>query len=1261
MSEILPSLDPTERKVLPRDVGNRPDPLAALTLPPPAVGETKAGAARLAARSAETGEIAGDRLAQGRAAARSLGLPEAIADLDPDEIVGLARISARYRQLSASPQVNAWLQEGNNQELAGDDVESLSELEQVAVNVAQRGLVDGSFWNGLTRSFVAGGANMAGMGLQGAGHFLENAAEAMPDSQEVPDYLMLPHRGLSALTFNAVTPGEVYEFAGDVVGGAGSGLIYIGEATEDFAEWIDVPADERTFANDVAGGLGQFAGQLALFVSGPAGQVALTGLLFGQGVEIQRRQQIEAGVDPNEPDARVAQFVGGIVSLLLDRFSLKVLTKRLPTLDAYLGRHVAGAVKGGLVEGTQEMTEAFLQRVITSAVAEGDVDLVTGLWRDGLVGGNAGALLGLLREAMTPGKGRGAQLAASPRPEEEGPIIAAINATTQKSKVLKRSPPAFQDLVGRIVQGRGYRHLFVSAEAFVNYFRDKGELPGAVARRLGLPPGRVIEVAKAGGLIAIPTEAYAAQLAATHGDWFVDNASFSPWSRKPQGESATASAKVNRANLEALQQAETAELLELEQEMTRQFMDAGLSDEAARQTVQPLIAFYRTLGERTGRSAKEAFLAVGGLQVRAGKLEPLSVTVDDLPPLILRQEKNAEGEASSFTDPGDPQEKLEAAYRVYLGDRNAIPTTREFVDGEEFDLVDLPRFFKKHMVGREFGTRTPEVKFRIAQLNNTNARRAAEFDPAFNQVSLKVTISNRVLSHIQGRRGADLGVLLEALPYIIAERSEVIRSIHENRTILARRVRVVDGSTAGKATNQTVTVEAVPVQDGIEIVSMQFANEKGLRGRRRQATRDAESADGGGGRVPSHHIGAGTPHAETASGFPPASSTLGSRKHGVKADELPEIDLVQPNVDPIGSRREVLEERTGGVLQGFTVLPTKRSPTNTPAKIVLTESHNLSTALHEMGHVFLEFQLTAVRQNPDTAGLRDDVEVVTEWWRDNTESLAAEAGVSPADVETLLDSDMAPRSEAEQKAWRAMHEQWARAFEAYLREGKAPSEGLKQSFRHFKDWLLAIYRRQEDLGVTLSPEIRGVFDRMLATREEIDRAMHSSGYRIAGNLRLERNLQNLRADAEEDLLAARLAGAEEAPDAALDLLHGQSVLAYLEQEIEDLSPESEVRREPESARAARIAGRIVEGWTAREMDEAIYQAAQAEAGRSAAAALAVGDTSEALRQRQRQLINHYLWIEARKKREQLRLAQDAIFAGRETGAPTLPRGALATP
>lgn len=68
------------------------------------------------------------------------------------------------------------------------------------------------------------------------------------------------------------------------------------------------------------------------------------------------------------------------------------------------------------------------------------------------------------------------------------------------------------------------------------------------------------------------------------------------------------------------------------------------------------------------------------------------------------------------------------------------------------------------------------------------------------------------------------------------------------------------------------------------------------------------------------------------------------------------------------------------------------------------------------------------------------------------------------------------------------HEKWARANEAYCREGKAPSDTLRGVFERFRVWLSMVYRQVTALDVELNDDIRGVFDRMRATDEEIELA-----------------------------------------------------------------------------------------------------------------------------------------------------------------------------
>ena len=70
---------------------------------------------------------------------------------------------------------------------------------------------------------------------------------------------------------------------------------------------------------------------------------------------------------------------------------------------------------------------------------------------------------------------------------------------------------------------------------------------------------------------------------------------------------------------------------------------------------------------------------------------------------------------------------------------------------------------------------------------------------------------------------------------------------------------------------------------------------------------------------------------------------------------------------------------------------------------------------------------------------------------------------------------------------RDAQEKFAKSFEAYLAEGRAPSKEMRGVFKRLKTWLLEIYHDvQQALGVDLSDEIRGVFDRLLAAPEQID-------------------------------------------------------------------------------------------------------------------------------------------------------------------------------
>lgn len=130
---------------------------------------------------------------------------------------------------------------------------------------------------------------------------------------------------------------------------------------------------------------------------------------------------------------------------------------------------------------------------------------------------------------------------------------------------------------------------------------------------------------------------------------------------------------------------------------------------------------------------------------------------------------------------------------------------------------------------------------------------------------------------------------------------------------------------------------------------------------------------------------------------------------------------------------------------------------NQTFNIELFKSADASTPIHELGHAYLEILNNLYIQGGGSDQSKADFETIREW-------LGAKEG---------------ERFTTEQ------HEQFSRGFEAYMMEGKAPSNALRRAFQSFMKWLTNIYRSVLNLKVELSDNVRAVFDRMLASEEEI--------------------------------------------------------------------------------------------------------------------------------------------------------------------------------
>ena len=150
--------------------------------------------------------------------------------------------------------------------------------------------------------------------------------------------------------------------------------------------------------------------------------------------------------------------------------------------------------------------------------------------------------------------------------------------------------------------------------------------------------------------------------------------------------------------------------------------------------------------------------------------------------------------------------------------------------------------------------------------------------------------------------------------------------------------------------------------------------------------------------------------------------------------------------------------------------------------ITLLRNADASTMIHEVGHLFFENNMNLIKRllaletlNETQSKFLNDMNV-----------LFTHLGISGPINEQILQFDSLPFEEK-----RFYHEKFAESWERYAFEGKSPSIELQRVFQRFKEFMKSVYQtlkaylEQNPEAGDLSDEVRGIFDRMLATDEEI--------------------------------------------------------------------------------------------------------------------------------------------------------------------------------
>ena len=193
--------------------------------------------------------------------------------------------------------------------------------------------------------------------------------------------------------------------------------------------------------------------------------------------------------------------------------------------------------------------------------------------------------------------------------------------------------------------------------------------------------------------------------------------------------------------------------------------------------------------------------------------------------------------------------------------------------------------------------------------------------------------------------------------------------------------------------------------------------------------------------------------------------------------------------------------------------------------VSLFEKANVSTVPHELGHLYLTELERLASLGHATAQQEVDLATIRSWLREKDERISEKG-----------------------------QEQFANGFLTYLREGKAPTEALFEVFAKFKRWLLTLYKAARGAGVKINPDIRAVYDRMLATQEDLDGARHKYGLEpiFAGETSLDESVLTAQELEAYETLANR---ASLAADIEMQKYHEAERRKYRQQLVEHFDDE----------------------------------------------------------------------------------------------------------
>lgn len=822
----------------------------------------------------------------------------------------------------------------------------------------------------------------------------------------------------------------------------------------------------------------------------------------------------------DEQTAKLAAQTVGVINAGLESFSLGYIASKIPGLrrwKATAGREAirqalatptfrqaltrfAGAYAGAM--GTEVTTEilqeasTILGGEIAGRLAEGEFQ---GLSRAELAN-RLGEVAVRTAQGMTfiAGVGPSMQFVADARRANQAnrnqAVIQALGDTAQSSKLRERLPSKFREYVARLREGGDIDAIRIPVERFDEYFQTQGIDPEAIASEVGAGESYV-QAQAAGTDLEISLEDYATKLAGTdHHAGLMQDIRFRPddmTAREAEAWQAEGD-RITQELSEGLQNQPVSR--PVYEDVLGQLLQTGMERGAAEQNATLTASVFETLGQRSGVDPAELYQRYG-LQIQREQPEVLrnlqrfDVTID---PLIDRLRSGAlPTDKEIYGDSLGEFLRSKGGLQDQGGDlaaRDVQKVIRGLVkpEGMTFDAAAE--------LAQEAGYITERSEDALLDAIDREAQGEAVFVPQGNQQLLDLRAALNDLDTYLKQEGVDIQAaenqqvreLLQGTTFDQGIIPPVTSERGPGEQLTEEQSREPEGERIDEATGLPLN------SDGTVTVYHHTSKEK--------AAKILESGVLKSVAEPDVYV---TTRREPDTGYGDAAVPIRVDPSELALDdEFPggRKDF-RLSVGKPGGSRTVVVEQSFEQTRGSTRRGSIRFGADRQFNINLLKDADLSSLLHESGHFYLEVLGDLAEAENAPAQIIQDYAAILKWFGvESRQAIAVEH-----------------------------HEQFARGFEAYLMDGKAPSIELQNAFARFKAWLVQIYRRLSALNVELTDEVRSVFDRLVATDDAIEAANESQNYiplftnaEAAGLSREQfeayRNtVQQARIDAEEDL------------------------------------------------------------------------------------------------------------------------------------------------